>query len=135
MKTTCGIFLLNKYNELLITHPTFRPEYHCWSVPKGEPNDIGEDYLSAAIREFHEETGLRLSTEKIISMSTSIYRSNKKIMYSFFIKDENIGREKIICESTYTLKGVKYPENDRYYWLSIINKKDFFIYSLLKAIY
>ena len=35
-----------------------RPRYEDWSLPKGKL-DAGEDFATAALREVHEETGLR----------------------------------------------------------------------------
>lgn len=47
--------------QVLLAHPGGpyfqKKDAGAWSIPKGEP-DEGEDYLRAAQREFHEETGL-----------------------------------------------------------------------------
>src|SRR5436190_3794274 len=47
--------------EVLLGHPggpffTRRDEGH-WTIPKGEPDDPGDDLLAVARREFEEETG------------------------------------------------------------------------------
>jgi predicted NUDIX family NTP pyrophosphohydrolase len=52
--------------EVFLAHPggpflKHKDEGH-WSIPKGEP-EPGEDLLSAAIREFEEEVGLKASGE------------------------------------------------------------------------
>jgi len=47
--------------EVLLVHPGGpfwqRKDNGVWTIPRGEVKN-GEDYLSAAIREFKEETGL-----------------------------------------------------------------------------
>ena len=130
MKSTCGIFLVNKYNELLVTHPTHAPEFHSWSIPKGEPDEHDADLLRTAIRECFEETGLLLSTDNVFYLGSNDYKSGMKRIYGFLIKDDSIGREIVICNSTYTTAdGVVTPENDKYLWLSVVNEfeRDFLI--------
>ena len=46
---TCGIFLFNNRDELLIVHPTFHPD-KIWSIPKGMKM-YNEAPLQAAVRE------------------------------------------------------------------------------------
>ncbi len=127
MKNTSGIYLLNKFNELLITHPTHTPDFHTWSIPKGESDEGDRDLLESAFREFYEETGLLLSEnnsgENIFYLGCADYKSGKKRLQAFFIKDESIGREEVICSSTFTTAtGIVTPENDEYKWLSITNR-------------
>ncbi|OYQ37749.1 NUDIX hydrolase [Flavobacterium cyanobacteriorum] len=63
MKQSAGILLYRKINpepEYFLVHPGgpyfVKKHEGWWTIPKGEPRD-GEPLLSAAIREFQEETG------------------------------------------------------------------------------
>jgi CYTH domain-containing protein/8-oxo-dGTP pyrophosphatase MutT (NUDIX family) len=47
--------LVERDGRVLLVH---RPRYDDWSLPKGKL-DPGEDWLEAALREVHEETGVR----------------------------------------------------------------------------
>lgn len=63
-KTSAGILMYRVIEgrlQVLLAHPggplfSRRDEGH-WTIPKGQP-EPGEELLAAAIREFHEETGL-----------------------------------------------------------------------------
>src|SRR5437016_5410155 len=66
-KVSAGVLLYRKANshlEVLLVHPGGpfwkNKDDGAWTIPKGETNN-GEELLSAAIREFHEETGMLLS--------------------------------------------------------------------------
>jgi 8-oxo-dGTP diphosphatase len=56
---------------VLLVH---RPKYDDWSFPKGKADD-GEDDLSCALREVHEETGLRCAPQNEIG--STFYRDGK----------------------------------------------------------
>lgn len=57
MKTTCGIFLINRYNQtVLICHPT-NASLSQWSIPKGELEE-GDSYKERALKELKGETGI-----------------------------------------------------------------------------
>ncbi|MFE8072479.1 NUDIX domain-containing protein [Marinobacteraceae bacterium S3BR75-40.1] len=65
-KTSAGVLLYRRGKEdweILLVHsggPFWQNrDLHAWSIPKGEV-DEGESSLEAAIRELHEETGIRL---------------------------------------------------------------------------
>lgn len=58
MDTTCGIYLINKNNQILLVHPNNAPK-HKWSIPKGMMED-GETYTETALRETFEETNIKL---------------------------------------------------------------------------
>ena len=124
MKKTCGIYLLNKYNELLIVHPTYGPKKNSWSIPKGEPEEYEEfDSLSTAIREFYEETGITI-TKEVYYLGENEYLSGRKTLTAYFIKDEDMEREKIVCESKRIINNKLLPENDKYLWISVTKDKD-----------
>ncbi|PQO33405.1 NUDIX hydrolase [Blastopirellula marina] len=63
-KQSAGLLMVRWHNDqcqVLLGHPGGpyfqKKDAGVWSIPKGEPEE-GEDYLHAAQREFHEETGL-----------------------------------------------------------------------------
>ena len=124
MRKTCGIYLINKNDKLLITHPTNHPLFGSWSIPKGVP-DKDESFLDAAIRETFEETGIDLTgivmnrNIKIHYLPSVIYKSNKKTLYSFLIIDKELDDVKVVCDSLATVNGVSFPENDDYKWVHI----------------
>ena len=64
-KITCGIYLFDANNLLLIQHPTgFRPTV--WGVPKGRPDAGEENLFEVAKRELFEETGIVLDDYTIV---------------------------------------------------------------------
>ncbi len=71
-KVSAGILLYRFKNDELqvfLVHPGgpfwYHKDRHAWSIPKGEVED-GEDLLATAKREFEEETGQKLNTNKLI---------------------------------------------------------------------
>ncbi|HET9887186.1 MAG TPA: NUDIX domain-containing protein, partial [bacterium] len=63
MKKSAGLLLFRKGSnglEVFLAHPGgplwSKKDENAWSIPKGEVEE-NEDLLSAAIREFREETG------------------------------------------------------------------------------
>lgn len=122
MKHTCGIFLLNEREEILLVHPTHNKWTGTWSIPKGIL-DEGEDYLSAAIRELYEETSIDLSDKNMICyvLPNIQYKNKDKILHSFLIKG-NFDEDIIRCTSFVTpKKGSIFPEVDHYLWINIHN--------------
>ncbi len=62
-KDTAGILMFRRRGdavEVLLAHPGGpfwrKKDDGAWTIPKGLP-EAGEEFLAAAIREFHEETG------------------------------------------------------------------------------
>lgn len=90
-KKSAGILLFrfrNRKTEFFLVHPGgpfwVRKDVHSWSVPKGEFED--ENPLTAAIREFEEETGFRLSGE-FIELAPVRQKSGKTV-YCFAIRGD-----------------------------------------------
>lgn len=122
MKTTAGIFLLNKNMDVLIGHPTNHPE-NFWSIPKGEFTHP-DDPFKEALRELEEETNIFLEGKiKHHKLNPKVYKSNKKILYSFIVLESENNFDLSIfnlkCNSYFEYKGVLLPEFDRVEWSSI----------------
>lgn len=124
MRKTCGIYLINKNDKLLITHPTYHPDFGSWSIPKGVPNP-DEAFLDAAVRETLEETGIDLTKMilnpniKIISLPNVLYKSGKKTLYSFLVINKELNDVDVICNSFVTRGTERFPENDQHKWVHI----------------
>lgn len=118
-----GIFLVNKYSELLICHPTnHKPDF--FSIPKGKVEE-GESLLECALRETYEETNIDLSKcGNIIQLTPVKYRHNKKILHPFLVW-EPLNQEidwysfDIKCLTHVPEDRGGYPEMDDYKWVSL----------------
>jgi len=119
---TCGIALLDKWDNLLVGHPTNNIK-NIWSIPKGIQN-VGETFSGAALREFREETSWTIE-EPIKFIGEYEYPNQKKTLIGFFIKIPytiDIGVFK--CYSMIKSKSGKpmfipFPEIDRFKWMNI----------------
>lgn len=83
-KTSAGLLLYRRRNdqwEVLLVHlggPFWaKKDASAWFIPKGEVGP-GEDQLSAAKREFQEETGLAPGTE-VLELGTVKHKSGKQV--------------------------------------------------------
>lgn len=89
-KVSAGILLYRKAPsglEVLLGHPGGPAWKHkdlgAWTIPKGGVNP-GEELLAAALREFEEEVGTRLTGEPI--MLGSIRQNSGKTVHAFGIE-------------------------------------------------
>jgi len=121
---TCGLYILNRDNELLITHPTLSKKTSNWSIPKGKPNE-GENDWEAAIREVKEETNLDIiKVNEFMQLQDSTYRSRKKVLHSFYVKINDFSSETAVsCDSYFEYQGKQLPENDLHMWVNIFDPK------------
>ena len=126
MEHSCGLYILNKNNELLIVHPTLHKPNINWGIPKGKI-DGDETYLETAVRETKEETNLDIinellsgNIEKSIELPISIYKSGKKVLHSFYLKINNFdSNTQLSCPNTFDYKGKQLPENNDFKWINI----------------
>lgn len=127
---TCGLFLVDRHNRILICHPTGRKN-KIWSIPKGTKEE-GEDDLDAALRETWEETNITINKEDLSfyeKLNPVVYKHGKKVLKSFYIPEVANGLDfsqfGLKCnEYVKPKKGKEFPEIDDYYWAEILEAKD-----------
>jgi predicted NUDIX family NTP pyrophosphohydrolase len=133
-KKSAGILLYrlkNKKPEVLLVHPGGpfwkNKDDGSWTIPKGEVND-DEEFLTAAIREFHEETGTMLQGDFI--ELTPVRQKSGKQVYAWALQgdlDESAIQSNFFEIEWPPKSGKKqsFPEIDRAGWFSIeeANKK------------
>lgn len=117
--------------EVLLIHPGGpfwrKKDAGAWSIPKGE-FDEGEDPLHAAIRELHEETGIRVTGKDHIPLAPVTQKAGKHI-YAFAIQgDADPGK---IKSNSFEMgwpprSGRKqvFPEVDKAGWFTIAQAKE-----------
>ncbi|MES2627595.1 MAG: NUDIX domain-containing protein [Bacteroidota bacterium] len=125
MKKSAGILLYRKTASgflFFLVHPGgpfFKnKDLGSWSIPKGEFED-DEDPLTAAIREFHEETGTLLSGD-FIALDPVKLKSGKKIFAWAMEGDVDV---KTVVSNDFELewpprsgRKVSFPEIDKAEW-------------------
>ena len=118
MDTTCGLFLINNKNEIVLGHPSNSP-YYFWSIPKGLV-EKDESFLDAALRETFEETNIKLDInsnkiKRILEFDIIRYKKTKKQLKSYvIIIDDDFSDIDLKCTSTFDNKqGEKVPENNK----------------------
>ena len=119
---TCGIFLMDKYDRLLLVHPTGFP---CdkWGIPKGLKDDDESDFF-AAKREMKEETGIDINGLPIKSceyMGYALYIHKNKTLSAYMVKiDMELPAKYLKCSSKFTSSnGQRLPEVDNHQWVHI----------------
>lgn len=118
MDITCGIFLFDKNNKLLIGKSTGGNN---WSIPKGLI-DVGEEFSECAVREFVEETGIVLNKSDITFIDKETYKNKKKVLYAYVLKSDKTKEEfgTPICNSMVFIEGRKpFPEINKFEWVTI----------------
>jgi len=112
---SCGVFIFNSDNELLICHPTGQPLQCNWSIPKGKM-DLGENELETALRETYEESNVYLYDVKrhVKYMGTQKYKKRNKFIVGFIYKFVHHKNLDLKCTSLIEQgnQNVGKPEND-----------------------
>lgn len=130
MDNTCGIFIVDAQNRLLICRSTnSKPEN--WSIPKGIQDESDVDEWSCACRETIEETGFDIKnrTQHIILLrklnvepynGINYNKTAKKQLNSFLVKfNYELINEELLCTSFFELYDKKFPEIDLFKWVSL----------------
>lgn len=129
-RITCGIYLFDKNNLLLIQHPTnFRPTV--WGVPKGRVDEGESDLFEVAKRELFEETGIVLDNYTIVSkeeFNEVRYNDTNKYLKGFFVRiEEDLSDFNLHCDSMVYRNGKpSFPEVDEYKWVTVEEAKEIF---------
>lgn len=129
-KLTCGIYLFDSNNKLLIQHPTnFRSTV--WGIPKGRVDEGETDLFEVAKRELFEETGIVLDDLMIVhqeEFNEVRYNDTNKYLKSFFVKvEEDLSDFNLHCDSMVYRDGKPaFPEVDEWKWVDIEEAKQIF---------
>jgi predicted NUDIX family NTP pyrophosphohydrolase len=120
---TCGVFLIDKFDRMLILHPTNHDPRH-WSIPKGLVNDKYELHQVAMERELEEETGiiLRNYNHSLEYLGLIRYKSKNKYLSGYVVKvHHHIPTRTIRCDSMFHHgeSDTMMPECDRFQWVDI----------------
>jgi predicted NUDIX family NTP pyrophosphohydrolase len=128
-KKSAGIMLYrfsNSQLEVFLAHPGGpfwkKKDLEAWTIPKGEFGD-DEEPLSAALREFEEETGKRLSAKKAIEL-TPVKQKSGKLIFAWAIEGDI--DPSAITSNMFDIewppksgKKQSFPEIDRAAWFSV----------------
>ena len=131
-KKSAGILLYRKINknpEVFLVHPGGpfwqKKNLGAWTIPKGELDDE-EDALSAAKREFEEETGTSLSGS--FHTLTPVKQKSGKVVYAWALEGD-LNAEKIVS-NTFEIewppksgKKQSFPEIDKAQWFNLADAK------------
>jgi predicted NUDIX family NTP pyrophosphohydrolase len=128
MRKSAGILLYRRRNglQVFLVHPGGpywkNKEAGAWTIPKGEFTD-DEDPLSAAKREFHEETGYVPPEGTYIEL-TPIKQKAGKLIYAWAVEGDidasNITSNTFRQEWPYKSgKWQSFPEVDKAAWFSV----------------
>jgi predicted NUDIX family NTP pyrophosphohydrolase len=127
-RQSAGILLYRRASavEVLLVHPGgpfwAKKDAGTWSIPKGEYEE-GEDPLAAALREFEEETGTRLSGEVAVELGTIVQRAGKRVTAWALEGDLDPAT---VRSNTFTMewpprsgRQSEFPEVDRAEWFGL----------------
>ena len=128
MRKSAGILMFRKKDllvELFLVHPGGpfwkTKDLGAWSIPKGEFDD-SETPFDAAVREFEEETGQKISGDFI--ELDKVQQKGGKLVYAWGIEG-NVDAENIVSNTfrvEWPYKSGKwqtYPEVDKAGWFSV----------------
>lgn len=114
-RLSCGIVIVNDDDELLLCRVTGQGH---WDLPKGGA-DAGETPLQAALRETHEETGLRLRADALLELGRYAYTARTDL-HLYATHAPQVDPRRLVCHSHYVCpsSGRKRPEMDGYGWFA-----------------
>lgn len=123
IKISCGIYLFDSRDRMLIGHPTGFKD-NIWSIPKGRMDVDETDYIDVAKRELFEETGINIDNFNIIKFrefDIIRYRETNKYLKGFLVKvDSDLSNFELKCGSMVYRNGIpSFPEFDDFRWVTI----------------
>jgi len=108
--------------EVFLVHPGgpfwARKDEGAWSIPKGE-FEPSEDPLTAARREFTEETGFPIDGD--FRPLTPLKQKSGKTVYAWAVRGDC--DPALVKSNTFTFKGREFPEVDRAGWFGLEEAK------------
>ena len=124
MIVSSGLLLYRERTQLevFLVHPGgpfwAKKDQGAWSIPKGE-FDPSEDPLTAARREFTEETGFPIEGE--FQPLTPLKQKSGKTVYAWAVRGDC--DPALLKSNTFTFQGREFPEVDRAGWFSLEEAK------------
>lgn len=108
--TSAGVIVTDG-QRLLLGHATNSPR---WDIPKGIA-ELGESFVTAAVRELEEETGLVVLPEALRDLGVHAYRPDKDLALFSWMPAEMPLPGRLVCRSMFALRsGAMVPEFDRF---------------------
>ena len=129
-RTSAGLLMFRRRDgelEVFLVHPGgpfwARKDAGAWSIPKGE-HDAGEDPWAAALREFEEETGVRLAADGLRLDLGEIRQAGGKRVTAFALAGDldpaGVRSNRFSLEwPPGSGRFAEFPEVDRAEWFSI----------------
>jgi 8-oxo-dGTP pyrophosphatase MutT (NUDIX family) len=109
-QTSFGV-LVTDGMQVLLGHVFRSPR---WDIPKGLAHP-GEPFVTAAMRELKEETGLLATPDALRPLGTHVYLRDKDLALFAWLLDVLSDPANLQCESLVKLPGAKsMPELDRF---------------------
>ena len=132
-KRSAGLLLHRRGEDgpqVLLVHPGgpffARKDLGVWSIPKGEYEE-GDDPLTAALREFEEETGTAVAGEDAVDLGSIVQRAGKVV--SAWALEGDLDAT-AIRSNTFTMqwpprsgRTAEFPEVDRAEWFGVEEAK------------
>lgn len=125
MKVSSGLLLYRERGgelEVFLVHPGgpfwAKKDEGAWSIPKGE-FEPPEDPLTAARREFREETGFPI--DGAFLPLTPLKQKSGKTVYAWAVRGDC--DPALITSNTFTFQGREFPEIDRAGWFGMAEAK------------
>jgi ADP-ribose pyrophosphatase len=121
--TSCGGVVIFR-GKILLLYKNYRNRYEGWVLPKGTV-EKGEEYNETALREVHEETGVKATIVKYVGKSNYTFTTfndviNKDVHWYLMMSDSFYSkpqREEYFCDSGY------YKYHEAYHLLKFPNEK------------
>ena len=121
--TSCGGVVIFR-GKILLLYKNYRNRYEGWVLPKGTVEE-GEEYNDTALREVHEETGVKATIIKYVGKSNYTFTTyndviNKDVHWYLMMSDSFYSkpqREEYFCDSGY------YKYHEAYHLLKFPNEK------------
>lgn len=122
MELSCGFVIIDETTDkILACHPTGKKFFKgFWDIPKGHIEQ-GETPIDCAKRELFEETGYKITDEKIYTIGKCKYTSYKDLfIFAFRAPIDTKGMK---CTTYFDINGRQVPEVNGY---ELVDKPDYF---------